>query len=225
MPKQVQARPHRLPTRDTVLGDRSALPTVLACGALAALPLLLALTAITAAALVVPPMTLHVLRWLYVGCLVIVYGCIVGAGSALLSRWGYRSQRWGDLASGLLLWPASFLPVYALVVAIYAFTHGTPPRSWTDMVPDRWSAQAIEAVSLSALLATAWFGSWRFLYVRFLRRISGVDEQAIASALLREHYRDHHRGPGYRRVRPGLPANGSSSPVPPENHGPPAPIS
>ena len=216
------ANDRRAPTRDDILAAESGWGTVLICGALATLPLLTALAAVfavIAVALVVPIARLYPTVWPYGTMIVLFYGATVGAVAALLYRWGQRSKRWGDIAGGLLLWPASFPPAYAFVVFVHGISIGSFDISWLTPVSAYWQPVTIEAVAFSAVLATSWFASWRAIYVVILRRVSGVDQHVVMTAMLRQYFTTKRPGSSRRR---GLSLEGRGRNLVSWNgHGPP----
>jgi len=176
---------------DTILTERSPLWCVMASGSLAALPVLLALLVVITLLLLASLREVGLNRLLLAGALAVLYACIVGMLTALLYRWPQGVSRWGDMIGGLLLWPASFPPVYALVATVRAFINGAQPVMWPGSLSTQWELEAIEAVSYAAVFASTWYTSWRLLYPRLLRRLSTVDERDVMAELLRRYYRYH----------------------------------
>lgn len=173
----------------SVVLRRSGGWTAACAGAAAALPLPLLATIGSATILLAASQPPQPRRW-FVWALAIAAFCgFAGACAGLMARWGSRASAWGDLAAGLVLWPASFPPTYAFVLTLDAVASGRPNALLTRPVPPDGLAVAAEAVLLAACFATAWFGTWRWLFIRLLGLLSRADRRDVAAELLRGYYR------------------------------------
>lgn len=191
--------------REEVLYKRTPMAVVLVCGGVAALPLLGGLGLLGVVAAWTDAAALKPLAWLFWGCVGLVYGSVIGAGTAVLHRWGHHVGGWGALSCGLLLWPASLPLAFLFVLAVRSTTHaGGSQLAVTDLPADVTLA-AIEAVAVAAWLATSWFASWVACYTLLLRRIAAIDECAVMEEMLRRHYQER-RAPGHARATPRLSA-------------------
>lgn len=185
-------------------------------GFVAALPLPLLATIGTALILFAASDSPQPRRWSEWGVAIGVFCGIAGALAGLLARWGSRAGRWGDISAGLVLWPASFFPSYALVMTLDAASAGQPNTLLTRPVPSDWTVVAAEGVLLAACFATAWFGTWRWLFVRILGLLGRVDDREVASDLLRRYYRQLWLSPDQasaQRGRAGGEASAGDAPM------------
>lgn len=159
-----------------------------AAGFLATLPLPLLATIGTATILLATSDSPQPRRWAEWAVAIALFCGGSGGLAGLLARWGDRAGRWGEFTAGLVLWPASFPPSYAFVLTLDAASARKPEVLLANPVPPDWVVVAAEGLLLAACFATAWFGSWRWLFIRILGLWSRADERDIAADLLRQYY-------------------------------------
>lgn len=174
---------------DSVVLRHSSGWSAICAGFAAALPLPLLATIGAATILLLTSEPPQPRRW-FVWALAIALFCgVAGSCAGLVARWGKQTSTWGDLSAGLVLWPASFPPSYAFVITLDAVSSGRPNALLTRPVPSDWLEVAAEGMLLAACFATAWFGTWRWLFVRLVGLLSRADRGDVAAELLRGYYR------------------------------------